>query len=150
MELFGFVSLLGVVGGCSLRSRILQIAAAGGQASFRPSNEELADYVLVYAIRGPGLATRVTYQLVAPVADGGVYGISDDNYPVALGGSRDGGLEIAFTNNDPANALAIEVYFARFTDANLADLRCLVGFASPAAAALMQKQLADAGISAQP
>lgn len=147
MDLFSFISLLGVVGGCSLRSRILQIAAAGGQAVFKPDPSELADYVLVYAIRGPGLATRVTYQLAAPPV-AGVYGIADDNYPVALGGSKDYGLEIDFTNNDPANALAIEVYFARFNAAQLEDLRCLVGFASPAAAALMTKQLADAGISA--
>lgn len=148
MDLFSFISLLGIVGGCSLRSRILAIAAAGGLAVFKPTTEELADYVLVYAIRGPGLATRVTWQLVAPVAVSGVYGIADDNYTVSLGGSRDQGLEIDFTNADPVNALNIEVYFARFTQRQLEDLRCLVGFASPAAEALMTKQLADAGISA--
>jgi hypothetical protein len=147
VDLFSFISLLGIVGGCSLRSRILQIAAAGGQVSFSPDPTELADYVLVYAIRGPGLATRVTYQLTAPPV-GGIYGIADDNYPVALGGSKDTGLGILFTNNDPANALAIEVYFARFSQANLDDLRCLVGFASPAAAALLTRQLEKEGITA--
>lgn len=146
MDLFSYISLLGIVGGCSLRSRILPIAAAGGTASFAPTQEELADYVLVYAFRGPGLATRVTWQLTAP-ATPGTYGIADDNYVVALGGGSSRGLRIDFTNSDPVNALEIEVYFARFTDQQLEDLRCLLGYASPAQAALLTKQLADAGIT---
>lgn len=146
MDLFSLISLLSIVGGCSIRTRILQIAAAGGVAVFTPDPNELADYLLVYAIRGPGLATRVTYQVTNPPT-GGVYGIADDNYPVALG-APDGGLQLTFTNTDPANALAIEVYFARFNTAQLEDLRCLVGFASAAETALVTKQLADAGIGA--
>lgn len=147
-DLFSYLTLLSIIGACSLRSRILAVAAAGGQVVFKPTNEELADYVLVYAFRGPGLATRVVWTLDAPVAVAGQYGIADDDYMVALGGSRDAGLQITFTNNDPANALAIEVYFARFSAAQLEDLRCLVGFASPLAAALMQHEAAVAGISA--
>lgn len=144
-DLFSFISLLSVVGGCSVRSRILQIAAAGGQVTFKPEASEIADYLLIYRFRGPGLATRVTYQLIEPPT-GGSYGIADDDYPVALG-AENGQISVQFTNADPVNALAIEVYFARFSAAQLADLRCLVGFASPAEAALLQAQLSAAGVT---
>ncbi len=145
-DLYSLISLLGIVGGCSLRSRLIQIAAAG-VASFKPDQTELADYVLIYKIRGSGIATRIKYTVVAPPA-GGNYEIVDDDYTVALGGSRDQGLQIDFTNSDAVNALQLQVDFARFNVAQLEDLRCLVGFASPAEEALLTKQLRDAGITA--
>lgn len=147
-DLYSFIQLLGIVGGCSLRSRLLQLAApAASTVDFTPDVTELADYILIFKIRGPGIGTNVRYQLLAPPV-AGTYDIVDDDFTIALGGSRDQGLQVRFSNFTGTSAYQIEVDYARFNVAQLEDLRCLVGFSSQAAAALLQKQLADAGIAA--
>jgi hypothetical protein len=145
-DLYSFIQLLGIVGGCSVRSKLLQLAAPiNSTVDFTPDVTELADYILIFKIRGPGIGTNVRYSLLAPPVAGS-YDIVDDDFTIALGGSRDQGLLVRFSNFTGTSAYQIEVDYARFSTAQLEDLRCLVGFASQAAAALLQKQLADAGI----
>ncbi len=146
MDFYGFISLLSIVGGCSVRSRVIALAGgAGSQVTFKPDPTELADYILIYRIRGAGIGTNVTFQVIAPPVVG-VYDIVDDDLPIALGGSRDLGLEVSFVNKS-APARQIEVDFARFSQGQLDDLRCLVGFPSQAAAALTLDALSKIGIS---
>jgi len=141
-ELYSFIQLLGIVGGCSLRSKLLQLAAPiNSIVDFQPDPTELADYILIFKIRGPGIGTNVRYQLLAPPV-AGAYDIVDDDFTIALGGGRDEGLQVRFTNFTGTSAYQIEVDYARFSSAQLEDLRCLVGFASPAAAELLRRQLA--------
>jgi hypothetical protein len=100
----------------------------------------------VYQFRGAGIGAAVQYSLIEPPV-AGAYGISSDTYEVALGGDAATGLRIRFTNLT-AIALNIEVYFARFSKGQLEDLRCLVGFPSDGAAAIMRKQMEQMGITA--
>lgn len=127
--LHAYISLLGVVGGCDLRSRIVELPA-GGVVTFRLDPSEQADYVLAYSFRGPGIGTNVTWELLEPPT-AGVYDVTDDDYEVALGTSS-GNLEIRFTNTS-AVALRLQIAMARFKAGQLEDLRCLMGFAQPGA-----------------
>jgi hypothetical protein len=145
--LYSYISLLGIVGACSLRSRVLVLAGGAGQiVRFAPDPSELAEYILIFQIRGTGIGGQITYQLEAPAVTG-VYDVTEDSFEIALGGSRDSGLQILFTNK-AATPFNIEVDFARFNRGQLEDLRCLLGFPSEAAAALIRAQLAREGITA--
>lgn len=141
MDLYSFIQLLAIVGGCSVRSKLLPIAAGiGSVVDFAPDPTELADYILIFKIRGSGVGSNVGYALLAPPVAGN-YEIVDDDFTIALGGGRNEGLQVRFTRLAGAVALQIEVDYARFSAAQLEDLRCLVGFASQPAAELLTRQL---------
>ncbi len=145
MDLYTFMELLGVVGGCSLRSRLVQLPASG-TVDFALDPSEQADYVLIFTIRGIGIGANARWQLISPPV-AGTYDVVSDDFRVAIGGGRDTGLTVRFTNLT-AIARQIEVDFARFNAGQLEDLRCLVGFPSPAALALTNDALQKAGITA--